>query len=148
MDNYLALGGLIRERLRPLTEQWPTLSVLSARDLVGVRLAEERLPAVHVLYMGDRMRDEIAHHGRLQVVDQVWGIIVSHRDLRDTSEAIDSVGGMISAVLAQLQGWQPPGVNADGTLRRVQAPDPMYQNGVLRVPLYFQARALSRGVSS
>jgi hypothetical protein len=140
--NYLAPGASILERLKELRHTWPTLAVLEVRDLAGVREGGERLPALHVLYLGDRFGDEGAGQGALLEVDQVWGVYVAVRDARQVAEAHVELGELISAVLERLQGWRPAGFAA---LRRVQAPGALYERGVVRVPLYFTCRVMSRG---
>jgi hypothetical protein len=139
--NHLALGPVILDRLQDLKRTWPSLALLSARDLAGVRLAEERLPAVHVLYVGDDL-PATDPKSALVEVDQVWGVVASVRDARQVGEAQVEVGEIITAILARLQGWTPP---EGRPLRRVRAPGPLYHAGILRVPVYFTGRVLSRG---
>lgn len=146
MSGYLALGDLIEARLRAsLAPDWPALAVLGARDLAGVRVSGERLPAVHVLYAGDQVlaQDEGTPQTLLEV-DQQWMVVVCVADTRASTDAHGELGSLLEAVLLLLQGWCP-GTGSHGELRRVQAQAPIYSGGVMRVPLMFRSRTFSVG---
>jgi len=143
VPHYLALGGLIEQHITAaLRPTWPTLAVLSARDLAGVRESEQRLPAVHVLYVGDRL-EAPQGRGAVQTIDQGWMVVAAVRDLRDAEASAEQMGPLLDALLHLLLGWRPSPEH--GELRREQAPTPIYRSGVLYVPLLFRSRLLRVG---
>lgn len=144
MAGYLGLEPLLVARLDTLRAARPLLAVLTSRDLAEVREADQRLPALHVLYLGDSHFSDGAADGRVQHVDQTWGVIVATRDLRDAAEARASAGELLGDLLTLCQGWRPG--EGYGRLHRVQAPGPLYRpHGVLYIPVYFTCRVLWRG---
>lgn len=118
MANYLALEGLLLERLQPLTATWPTLRIDAARDLAGVRTQDQRLPALCVLYLGEGAISDNGGQGPQIEAEQRWGIIVAVRDLRDAQAGRATAGDLLGAVLDRLHGWKPAGLAAaPATLR-------------------------------
>lgn len=146
--NYLGLEPLLRTRLAPLAEQWPGLSIATAGDLAEVRDGRGRLPALWVLYLGDRNLPAPKGDGTLIEADQLWCVAVAVRDLRSAAESRALAGELLAAVLAAVQGWQPPqaAIGTYGRLHRVAAPAPIWgDKGVMLTPLYFTCRVKSRG---
>jgi hypothetical protein len=141
--NYLALGGLIRERLMALTREWPTLTVLPGRDLAQVAQDDSGRTTIHVLYLAEDMQPH-DRTGRTADGTQTWGCIISVRDLRDGTDAEATAGQILTAIQSLLQGWAAPGWQP---LLPVSGPAVLYQpKGVARYPCYFTCRVLSRGV--
>ncbi|WP_295451906.1 hypothetical protein [uncultured Thiodictyon sp.] len=145
--NYLELEPLILARLEPLKADWPTLRIDAARDVAGVLAKDQRLPALCVLYGGDASVESTDGKDQLVGAVQRWGVVVSHRDLREPEAGRVSVGELAAAVIAQLQGWLPRGPEGGlGRLRRQPAPAPIYsKEGAVYLPLTFTCRVLSRG---
>lgn len=144
--NYLALEPLLTERLAPLSVDWPGLRLATSADLGELREVSGGLPALWVLYLGDR-NIPTTGDGRLIACDQVWCVAVAVRDLRTAGESRAAAGEMIADVLGRVQGWTPPQakVGTFGPLLRTDAPAPIVGKGVMITPLYFTCRVKSRG---
>jgi hypothetical protein len=145
--NYLALEPLLMERLAPLSVDWPGLRLATSADLGELREVSGGLPALWVLYLGDRNIPGDQGEGTLIAVDQAWCVAVAVRDLRTAGESRAAAGELIAAVLGRVQGWQPPQDTSGtyGRLLRTAAPAPIVGKCVMITPLYFTCRVKSRG---
>jgi hypothetical protein len=145
--NYLALEPLLTERLSALKMDWPELRLATSGDLGDKRDDPGGLPAVWLLYMGDRNIPDGVGNGLLITCDQVWCVAVAVRDLRSASESRAAAGELIAATLGLVQGWTPPQAEMGtyGPLLRTAAPAPIVGKGVMITPLYFTCRVKSRG---
>lgn len=87
----------------------PGLKVLAAPDLDGIQAASQPVPAVHVVFGGFE-RIESAQ-GLVEVVER-WLTVVVVRNVRAAHQGADAradAGGLMDAVFAALNGWQPAG---------------------------------------
>lgn len=139
-ENYLALEPLIIDRLRD--EIRCIDNIFSGADLASVKGCSQIVPALHVLYMGDRIpggEGSSACDGADQVLTQLWAVVVAVNNVTgilDGSEARQEAGPLISQVLETLQGWKP----AQGfrALKRTTGPGPNYVEGFFYMPLVFE----------
>lgn len=106
------------------------ITVVSARDLVGVKEALQLAPAVQV-FGGEYRMQESSHTGRVVTVDQTWMCVVVVRNSatqKTGSGARADADSICDAVLQALLGW-PPTDAADARLRLVDAPAPLWTPG-------------------
>lgn len=124
-----------------------SITVLSARDLVGVKETLQAAPAVQV-YGGDYAPVEDSKPGRVAVVQQNWLCVVTVRNssTQKTGAAARSDAGPIcDAVLDALLGW-PLTDPADRRLQLARAPAPMWTPGGFGYyPLAFTRRITVAG---
>lgn len=144
MADYLAAEALIIARLQAQIANTP---VLSAADLAGVEETKQVTPALHVLYLGDRLIDAQGR-GRAQTVAQTWMVVVAVRNARDQGkgkEARGTAGPFIDSVLSALSGWAPSISHSE--LARVNAPArPLYgAGGYAYFPLAFETQIETLG---
>lgn len=127
-----------------------TVTVLSARDLVGVKEQLQAAPAVQV-YGGDYAPVEDAPTGRVAVVQQSWMCVVVVRNSADQKQGAGAraeAGPICDAVLAALLGW-PNTDPADTRLKLAKAPAPMWTPGGFGYyPLAFTRRITVTGAPS
>lgn len=107
-----------------------SISVLSARDLVGVKELAQAAPAVQV-YGGDYRLLQTAHSGQAATVAQTWMCVVVVRNSatqQSGSGARADAGAICDAVLGALLGW-PLTATPDQRLALADAPAPMWTPG-------------------
>lgn len=125
----------------------PSITVVSARDLVGVKEALQTAPAVQV-YGGDYRLLQSAHAGQAAVVAQTWLCVAVVRNAatqKTGSGARADAGAICDAVLAALLGW-PLTDPADRRLQLADAPAPMWTPGGFGYyPLAFTRRMTVNG---
>lgn len=126
------------------------VTVLSARDLVGVKETLQLAPAVQV-YGGEYSPIEEAPTGRVAVVQQSWMCVVVVRNSatqKTGSGARADAGPICDAVLACLLGF-PATDPAANRLKLAKAPAPMWTPGGFGYyPLAFTRRMAITGLSS
>lgn len=124
-----------------------SITVLSARDLVGVKESLQLAPAVQV-YGGSYSPVEDAATGRVAVVQQEWMCVVVVRNSttqKTGSAARADAGPICDAVLSALLGW-PDTAPADTRLRLVRGPMPAWTPGGFGYyPLAFTRRLTVTG---
>lgn len=124
-----------------------SITVLSARDLAGVKESLQTAPAVQV-YGAPYTPTETAKNGRVVVVDQEWMCVVVVRNAstqKTGSAARLDAGPICDAVLQALLGW-PYTEPADTRLRLVRGPMPAWTPGGFGYyPLAFTRRLTVTG---
>lgn len=107
-----------------------SITVLSARDLVGVKETLQVAPAVQV-YGGDYTPMEPAPTGQSCIVTQTWlcvAVVRNSTDQKTGAAARQNAGGICDAVLTALLGW-PLTAPASERLRLSPAPAPAWTPG-------------------
>lgn len=143
MDDYLACGPLIIERLRVMVPEFATVSGWA--DYASVSESAMPTPAAYVVYDGDVQGDS-AGQGSAQRVTQRWGVVIA---VRNVSKAIPrdgirkEAGPLMMAVLKALSGWQPD--PEFRPLKRLEAPKPIYSGLIGYFPLMFAAGIVTNG---
>ncbi|MCP4695767.1 MAG: hypothetical protein GY862_02795 [Gammaproteobacteria bacterium] len=145
MDDYLILESLLLERLKAeLTRVMPDVHVLTAADLAGVEMADQPVPAVHVLLGSDNPSgdDTTEKEQHIEQCRYVILVVRNVRTLQSGAAARSEAGPFIACVLRVLQGWEPKFSGMDFTpLQRVRSPlKPayVYGTGHMRYPLLFR----------
>jgi hypothetical protein len=108
--------------------------------------ARQNAPAVHVIYGGHSVGEQIAG-GRVQSVVQNWLIVCTARNAiaqGDPSPATIDAGRIAEVVLGALLGFDPLGNGAQ--LRLAEAPGPEYDGGYCYLPLNFRLRSTFKGI--
>lgn len=135
-DDYLAAEPLIVQRAK---DSLTGIDVLTAAEVAGVKESAQPPRALHVVYMGDDLVNEVSDEGAVQVVKQRWALVVAVRNARNTrsGEGVRrEAGPLIAQVLSLFSGWRPP-EQGFGPLRRVRGPAPAYTPGFGYFPLVF-----------
>lgn len=125
---WLDFEQTLIDRLRAQLD--PSITVLAARDLAGVKEAMQVTPAVQV-YGGEYQPVESSKPGRVAVVDRVWTVVVVVRNAADQKAATaarSDAEPICDAVLAALLGY-PATDPADRRLRLTGAPAPLWSPG-------------------
>jgi hypothetical protein len=151
MQDYLALEEPLIERVRACcAAELGLRAVQGVADLEGVIAAGQRLPAVYVLYAGERVpAGEQSHRGGVAHVDQRWYVVLALRNVRDTQHGSAwrrDAGPMLAALNAALQGWRA--APEFQPLQKTSAPAPMYTAGYGYFPLAYTARIKTTGVTA
>lgn len=134
MVNLLSAGPLIVARLKA---QIPELcnNVFSSGDLEGVTEDQQIVPAVHVVYNGDRISDSQG-----MKCEQEWYVIVVVRNTNAMAES-ESVqldaGTLALKVIKALRGWSPTDEREHSVLKRVTGVRPGFHAGFGYFPLCF-----------
>lgn len=113
MDDFLALGPLIKSRLRELLP--PEVFILDAQDLAGVMESQQPASAVHVLYGGHAPKTANA---AWEDVEQIWHTVIVVRNvagLPGVAPGNQDAGPLIMQVIKALRPWVP-GIDAAGSL--------------------------------
>lgn len=120
--------------------------VIVAAELARVPESRQFAPAVHVVYQGHAVGQEIGQ-GRIQAVTQNWLIVCTARNAigqGDPSPATVDAGRIAEVVLTALLGFDPLGNGAQ--LRLADAPGPEYDGGYCYLPLNFRLRSTFKGI--
>lgn len=108
-------------------------------------------PAVHVMPGPDDVGSLHQSTGRQQV-KQRWIVAIvvrsSHRAGRGTGQR-EQAGPIIDAVLKALNGWQPKQVTDRwrDALVRINGPQPLFDSGLLSIPLVFETKIITQGAA-
>lgn len=119
--------------------------VLTAAELAEVPDQRQLAPAVHVVYDGYSVGDNIAA-GKIQGIEQNWLVVCHARNTTgqgNPTPAATDAGKIAEVVLAALLGFDPLGTGA--TLRLFTAPAPAYDGGYCYLPLNFRLRTTFKG---
>lgn len=143
MEHLLVAERLIHCRLEERLPQ--EVAIMSAADLVGVSAQAQITPAIHILYDGYSIADEIAD-GAITMIEQRWLVVVAVRNVRDNASGQatrEDAGPLLSLVLSALLGWRPS--TEHSALKLGVAPAPVYDAGFGYFPLTFSTRLTARG---
>lgn len=143
--DYLAAEALIIARLEDRLAA-DGVKVLAAADLAGVEERKQIVPAVHVLYDGDRLGQSVSRGIQHQVY-QRWFAVVAVRNARGQATgaaARSAAGPLITKTIQALAGWAPSSDHQP--LVRVSAPRPRFSpGGFAYFPLAFETRIETGG---
>jgi hypothetical protein len=145
---YLAAQDAIVARLKTFLAANPltaTVRVLTAAELARVPDARQFAPAVHVVYEGHSVGDQVAL-GRVQSINQNWLVVSTGKNASgqgDPSPASVDASRIAEVVLQALLGFD---VLLNGSqLRLAEAPAPLYEGGYCYLPLNFRLRSTFKG---
>lgn len=153
MDDYLAAGALIEDRIR---DKAPHLKRVEGVGDLTAWLEDEaefeknisgKLPAAFVGYDGDVLGD-MTGEGSDHVAAQRWLVVLAVGNYRraDTAKGVVSdAGPLLAQLMAALNGWKPAGFTE---LIRQAAPRPGYRAGVGFFPLVFSTNVFVEGLTA
>lgn len=121
--------------------------VLTAAELADVPDARNYAPAVHVVYDGYSVGDNVAG-GKIQGIEQNWLVVCHAKNTTkqgDPTPAATDAGKIAEVVLAALLGYDP--LSTGATLRLFTAPAPAYDGGYCYLPLNFRLRTTFKGIT-
>ncbi len=120
----------------------PAVHVLTASELADVKQSAQAVPAVHVIYGGYRVAEDLATAWRLE---HTWFAVVAVRNVANTKSgqaARAAAGPLVALVMAALAGASVPGATKALTL--VTPPPAGYIAGYQYVPSAFIAETIFR----
>lgn len=142
-NNFLALEPhLVNAVTQAVAGISPAVHVLTAADLGDVKESAQRVPAVHIIYGGYRVLEDVRSAWRLE---HTWYavIVVRHVGTQRTGSAARAVAGPLMAqVVGALAGASLPGLTAP--LALVSPPPADYRAGVQYLPSAFTAETIFR----
>ncbi|MFT7722233.1 MAG: hypothetical protein QM788_05320 [Roseateles sp.] len=142
-NNFLAVEPHLVARLQAaLADLHPAVYVLTEADLAGVKEAQQRVPAVHVVWSGFRVLEANALGDRARL-EHTWLCVAAVRnvaDARSGSAARQDAGELLARAGAALMGFVPPGTRHP--LRLAPAPRSWASAGYVYVPLAFTVETL------
>jgi hypothetical protein len=119
--------------------------VFTAAELARVPESRQFAPAVHVVYEGHSVGEQVAL-GRVQAINQNWLVVSTGKNASAQGEptpATVDAGRIAEVVLQALLGFD---VLANGSqLRLAEAPAPLYEGGYCYLPLNFRLRSTFKG---
>jgi len=143
MENYLIAESLIIERLR---DQISNISVVSISELATVTTRSQLIPAIQVIYSGDKIEAEGGQVSGHIFARQKWLVVLVVRDNRSITDGttVDVAGGeYLMQIIVALSGYQ---LSSDhGFLRRESSPTTQYKNGFAYFPLMFSTKIETTG---
>lgn len=107
-EDFLAAGPVLIARLK--AELPPTVFVLSAKDLAGVKEAAQQAPAVHVVYQTHAPKQGAG--GAWSGIEQTWLTVAVVRNVSSLAGAeapMAEAGPLMAGVVNALQLWVPAG---------------------------------------
>lgn len=120
----------------------PAVHVLTAAELADVKQSAQTSPAVHVIYGGYRVAEDLATAWRLE---HTWYAVVAVRNVAKVGSgqpARQAAGALVAKVIGALAGASMPG--ATRTLSLVTPPPAGYIAGFQYVPSAFIAETIFR----
>lgn len=142
-NNFLALEphlvALVRTAVAGLS---PAVHVLTAAELGDVKESAQRTPAVHVIYGGYSVAEDLGTAWRLQ---HTWYAVVAVRNVgaqRSGAAARADAGPLVAQVAGALAGARLPG--ATRPLVLVTPPPAGYAAGYQYIPSAFTAETIFR----
>ncbi|MDK2124493.1 phage tail terminator protein [Parachitinimonas caeni] len=133
LEDWLAAGPLLIQRLQGVAG---VASVAGGRDLVDVQEQAQAVPAVYVLYGGDRIGSS---GGDCQQVFQRWLVVLTVRsvaDLQSGSGLHAEAGQLLPRLIRRLSGWKP--ARGAQALQQVTGPAPILTDDFAYFPLLFE----------
>lgn len=142
-NNFLALELSLVERVKQaVAGMSPAVHVLTAADLADVKESAQRTPAVHIIYGGYSVAEDLATAWRLA---HTWYAVVVVRNVaaqRTGAAARAAAGPLLAQVMGALAGCSLPG--ATRSLAMVTPPRAEYRAGVQYLPSAFTAETIFR----
>ena len=142
-NNFMALEPRLVELVRQAVEGMsPAVHVLTTAELADVKESAQRTPAVHVIYGGYRIADDI---GTAWELDHTWYVVAAVRNVaaaRSGQAARQDAGALAAHVVGALAGAQV--VGATRTLTLMSPPPARYAGGFQYLPSAFLAKTVFR----
>ena len=142
-NNWLALEPHLEDLLRAaVAGASPAVHVLTTADLGDVKEAAQKTPAVHLIYGGYRVAEDLGTAWRLE---HTWYAVVVVRNVatqRSGQAARQAAGPLVAAVVGALVGASVPGASRPLTL--ASPPPASYRAGHQYIPSAFQAETIFR----
>lgn len=145
---FIAAQNAIVARLTAFLAADPLTSkvrIFTAAELARVPESRQFAPAVHVVYEGHSVGEQVAL-GRVQSINQNWLVVATGKNASaqgEPSPATVDAGVIAEVVLNALLGHD---VLANGSqLRLAEAPAPLYEGGYCYLPLNFRLRSTFKG---
>ena len=142
-NNWLALEphllALIADAVQGMN---PAVHVLSSADLADVKESAQKTPAVHLIYGGYRITDDL---GTAWSLAHIWYAVVVVRNVatqRSGQAARQSAGPLVAAVVGALVGAKVVGSTRPLTL--VSPPPASYRAGHQYIPSAFEVETIFR----
>ena len=142
-NNWLALEphllALIAQAVQGMS---PAVHVLTSADLADVKESAQKTPAVHLIYGGYRIAEDLGTAWRLA---HKWYAVVVVRNValaRSGHAARQDAGPMVAQVVGALVGASVPGATRALTL--VSPPAATYRAGHQYIPSVFEAETIFR----
>lgn len=142
-NNWLALEPHLEQLLRSaVAGASPAVHVLTAAELGDVKESAQKTPAVHLIYGGYRVAEDLGTAWRLQ---HTWYAVVVVRNVatqRTGKAARQDAGPLVAQVVGALIGANPPGATRPLTL--VTPPPASYRTGHQYIPSAFEVETIFR----
>lgn len=142
-NNFLALEPLLVAAIKAAVAGIsPAVHVLTAADLADVKESAQRTPAVHIIYGGYSVAEDLATAWHLA---HTWYAVVAVRNAatqRSGAAARASAGPLVAQVMGALAGASFAGLTR--TLELTNPPRPEWRNGVQYLPSAFIAKTIFR----
>lgn len=110
MDNYLFLEQPLIDRIE---SEVKGLKVVAGRtDLASLADVKQIVPAVYVIYLGDKLADDTQHQGNRRTVQQVtqnWAAVLAVNPAdgqKDGKHARQQAGVLLAQLIKALTGWR------------------------------------------
>lgn len=134
--DWLDAGNRLRELVLPLKDHG-LVEVFVATEVADVQNLGQIVPAVHILYQGDRVV-EGHQSGLSSKVDQQWLVLLTHRPTPGQATAGVWLHRLLSAIAGKSFG-QSTFVRVNPSVR------PSYKAGVAYLPLAFEVTLKFKG---
>ncbi|GKS97031.1 hypothetical protein [Acidovorax sp. SUPP2825] len=142
-NNFMALEGRLIALVQGAVQHMvPAVHVLTAADLADVKEAVQKTPAVHVIYGGYQVEEDMGTSWRLA---HTWFVVAAVRNVATTRSgqaARQDAGALAAHVVGALAGAQVPGAVRPLTL--ITPPPAGYAAGYLYLPTAFRAETIFR----
>ena len=142
-NNFMALEPRLVELVRQaVAGMSPAVHVLTSAELGDVKESAQRTPAVHVIYGGYRIAEDMGSAWRLE---HTWYVVAAVRNVataRSGQAARQDAGLLASQVVGAMAGAQVPG--AVRPLALLSPPPARYSAGFQYIPSAFRAETIFR----
>lgn len=142
-NNWLALEDPLLELIKRAVESVkPAVHVLTAADLADLKESAQKTPAVHLIYGGYRIADDV---GTSLLLAHKWYAVVAVRNVampRSGQAARQAAGPLVARVVGALVGAQVVGATRPLTL--VTPPPAKFQAGYQYIPSAVEAETVFR----
>lgn len=142
-NNFLALEPLLVAAVKAAVAGIsPAVHVLTAADLSGVKQSAQRTPAVHIIYGGYSVAEDLLTAWRLAHTWYAVVVVSNVADQRSGAAARAAAGPLMAQVVGALAGASLPGLTR--ALELATPPRPDWTNGVQYLPTAFTAETIFR----
>lgn len=142
-NNFMALELRLVEQVRlAVAGMKPAVHVLTTAELAGVKESAQHTPAVHVIYGGYRIADDL---GTAWELDHTWYVVAAVSNVataRSGQAARQDAGALAAHVVGALAGTQVKGATRPLTL--MSPPPARYAGGFQYIPSAFLAKTVFR----